>query len=178
MADGDHDDTQLAVLTVLPPDTTDDNERRIQGITTDRFRLLEYTHSVDTTVSPGDRVAVTTADPEATPRQLTYESLSQDAQDRLEPTIESIIIQHEQRFIDYYNNAQPISLRRHQLDLLPTIGEGRRETIMRERERRPFEDFTDLETRVDGLTNPHAILAERILTELRGDNVKYALFVD
>lgn len=178
MADGDHDDTQFAVLTVLPPETTDDTERRIQGITTERFRLLESTHSAAPTVTPDDRVAVTTTDSDPTTRQLTYEALSHDAQDRLEPTIESIITQNEQRFIGFYNDAQPISLRRHQLDLLPTIGEGRREAIMRERERRPFEDFTDLETRVDGLTTPHAILAERIITEHRSENVKYALFVD
>jgi putative nucleotide binding protein len=179
MSNGDHD-THLAVLTVLPPETTDEDERRIQGVGIDHFTLLEGTLNEETTVAPGDRVA-TTADeqgPLTSLTRLTYETLSQDAQDRLDATVESIISTNEQRFIDYYNTAQPISLRRHQLDLLPGIAESRRNAIIRQRERRPFEDFNDLEDRVERLKNPHAILAERVLTELQEDDVKYTLFVE
>jgi putative nucleotide binding protein len=179
MSTGDHE-TRLAVLTVLPPETTDDDERRIQGVGTDHFTLLEGTLHDDTTVAPGDRVALT--DDEQRPhaavtQRLTYETLSQDAQDRLEPTVASIITANEQRFIDWYNDAQPISLRRHQLDLLPGIGQSRRETILRQRESRPFDDFADLKDRIEQLRDPHAILAERVLTELQ-DDVKYTLFVE
>jgi putative nucleotide binding protein len=178
MSNGDHD-THLAVLTVLPPETTDEDERRIQGVGTDHFTLLEGTFHEETTVAPGDRVATTDDEqgPLTSLTRLTYETLSQDAQDRLEATVESIISTNEQRFIDYYNTAQPISLRRHQLDLLPGIAESRRNAIIRKRERRPFENFADLEDRVERLKNPQAILAERVLTELR-DDVKYTLLVE
>lgn len=178
MADGDHDDTQLAILTVLPPETTDDPDRRIQGVTTDRFTLLECARSADTTVALGERVPINIDAQDATPRQLTYETLSHDAQERLESTIEAIITRNEQRFINYYNDAQPISLRRHQLDLLPGIGQHRREAILRQRDRQPFEDFDDLDTRVDGLSTPHTPLAKRVLTELQDDDVTYTFFVE
>jgi putative nucleotide binding protein len=179
MDNGDHE-THLAILTVLPPETTDDDERRIQGVGIAHFTLLECALHDNTTVAPGDRVALT--DDEQGPhaavtQRLTYETLSQDAQDRLEATVESIIIANEQRFIDYYNDAQPISLRRHQLDLLPGIAESRRNTIIRQRERQPFADFDDLEDRIEQLRDPHASLAERVLTELQ-DDVKYTLFVE
>jgi putative nucleotide binding protein len=179
MGTGDHE-TRLAVLTVLPPETTDDDERRIQGIGTDHFTLLEGTLHDDTTVAPGERVALT--DDEQGPhaavtQRLTYETLSQDAQDRLKATVESIIVANEQRFIDYYNDAQSISLRRHQLDLLPGIAESRRNAIIRQRERQPFADFDDLAARIERLRDPHASLAERVLTELQ-DDVKYTLFVE
>jgi putative nucleotide binding protein len=179
MDTSDHD-THLAVLTILPPETTDDDERRIQGVGTDHFTLLECALHDETTVAPGNRVALT--DDEQGPyasvtQRLTYETLSQDAQDRLEATVESIIIANEQRFIDYYNDAQPISLRRHQLDLLPGIAESRRNAIIRQRERQPFADFDDLVARIEQLRDPHASLAERVLTELQ-DDVKYTLFVE
>ena len=179
MGNSDHE-THLAVLTVLPPETTDETDHRIHGIGTDRFTLLEGTLTEDATVVPGDRVALT--DDEQGPhaavtQRLTYETLSQDAQDRLKATVESIITANEQRFVEYYNDAQPISLRRHQLDLLPGIAESRRETILRQRKRRPFADFDDLAARIEQLREPHTILAERVLTELQ-DEVKYTLFVE
>jgi putative nucleotide binding protein len=179
MSNGEND-THLAVLTVLPPETTDEDEQRIQGVGTDHFTLLEGALNEDATVAPGDRVATTDDEqgPVTSLTRLTYDTLSQDAQDRLEPTIESIIQTNEQRFIDYYNDAQPLSLHRHQLDLLPRIGETRRETIIRNRDRRPFEDFDDLEDRVDQLGNPQSILTERVLTELKDDDVKYTLLVE
>lgn len=179
MGNDDHE-THLAVLTVLPPET-DTNEQRIHAIGTDYFTLLEGTLPADATVTPGDRV--TTTDNHQGPttsitRRLTYDTLSQDAQDRLTPTIESIILANEHRFLDYFNDAQPISLRRHQLDLFPGIAETLRESIIHQRKQQPFADFDDLEHRVDNVRNPHTILTERVLTELHDDDVTYTLLLD
>ena len=55
-------------------------------------------------------------------RRLTYQTLSQAAHNRLETTIAAIITDNEQRFIEWYNNAQPVGLRKHQLDVLPEVG--------------------------------------------------------
>jgi putative nucleotide binding protein len=97
----------------------------------------------------------------------------------LEATIEEIIANNEQRFIDFYNNAQPIGLRKHQLDVLPEIGNKRREAIIDERRQGPFADFVDLEARVDGLHDPQTLLVERVLTELREvEEVRYKLLVN
>lgn len=65
-------------------------------------------------------------------RRLTNQTLTQAAQDRLTET-GGIIAANEGRFIDVYNNAQPIGLREHQLDVLPGIGDKRPERIVNER---------------------------------------------
>ena len=80
-------------------------------------------------------------------------------------------------FVDYYNDAQPITLRLHQLNLLPGIGKKLRNDILDERKRKPFETFDELAERIDGLHNPREVLVERILEELQEDDLKYQLFV-
>jgi putative nucleotide binding protein len=86
---------------------------------------------------------------------------------------------NEQQFIDFYNNAQPICLRKHQLDVLPGVGDTRRERIIDERRRGPFADFAELEARVDSLHDPQTLLVERVLTELREvEEVRYKLLVN
>jgi putative nucleotide binding protein len=110
---------------------------------------------------------------------LTYQTLTQAAQNRLEATIEDITTANEQRFIDFYNNAQPIGLRKHQLDVLAGIGDTRRERIIDERRQGRFEDFADLEARVDSLHESQTLLVERVLTELEeAEEVRYKLLVN
>jgi putative nucleotide binding protein len=141
--------------------------------------LLELAVAADADLSPGDRVAVESEDSVGVHRRLTYQTLTQAAQDRLEATIGDIITANEQRFIDFYNNAQPIGLRKHQFDLLAGIGDARRERIIGERRRGPFADFADLETRVDSLHEPQTLLVERVLTELEeAEEVRYKLLVN
>jgi putative nucleotide binding protein len=79
--------------------------------------------------------------------------------------------------VDFYNDAQPITLRLHQLNLLPGIGKKLRNNVLDERKRGPFESFAELEERVSGLHRPREVLVERILEELREDDLKYKTFV-
>ena len=151
----------------------------VQTVGETRFTLLVLAVAADTDLSSGDRVAVESDAVIDMKRRLTYQTLSQAAQDRLEATIGDIIVANEQRFIDYYNNAQPIGLRQHQLDLLPDIGDTRRERIIDERRQGAFTDFADLETRIDSLHDPQALLVERALTELREvEEARYKLLVN
>jgi putative nucleotide binding protein len=140
--------------------------------------LLELVAAEDADLTPGDRLAVEAKAFSGVNRRLTYHTLTQDAQDRLKETITAIIGDNEQRFIDWYNNAQPIGLRKHQLDVLPGIGDTRRERIIDEQRQGPFADFADLETRVESLHDPQALLVERVLTELKKvEQVRYKLLV-
>jgi len=86
------------------------------------------------------------------------------------------VADNEQRFVDFYNEAQPITLRLHQLNLLPGIGKKLRNGILDERKRRPFGSFDDLEARVEGLHDPEAVIVERVLEELRETDLKYRTF--
>ena len=144
------------------------------------FTLYEMAFDEDERLTIGTRVV---AEPEderdvvVDCRPVEYTDLSSGAQSELEYVIEDLIEEEEQRFVDFYNDAQPITLRLHQLNLLPGIGKKLRNGILEERKRGPFESFEDLEERVSGLHDPDEILAERILEELREEDLKYKIFV-
>jgi putative nucleotide binding protein len=109
--------------------------------------------------------------------KVEYDDLSGSAQSELEYVVEELVTEKEDRFVAFYNDAQPITLRLHQLNLLPGIGKKLRNTILDERKRKPFESFADLEERVAGLHDPVGVLVERILEEIREDDLKYKTFV-
>ncbi|WP_435349637.1 DUF655 domain-containing protein [Haloarchaeobius sp. HRN-SO-5] len=110
-------------------------------------------------------------------RTVEYEDLSSGAQSELEYVVADIVERDEGQFVSFYNDAQPITLRLHQLNLLPGIGKKLRNSILDERKRKPFDDFEDLEERVAGLHDPQGVLVERILEELRDEDLKYKAFV-
>jgi putative nucleotide binding protein len=106
-----------------------------------------------------------------------YEDISSSAQTELEYIVEELVEDEEDRFVAFYNDAQPITLRLHQLNLLPGIGKKLRNTVLDERKRKPFESFEDLEERVSGLHDPVEVIVDRILEEMREDDLKYKTFV-
>ena len=144
------------------------------------FRLFELTIADDADVSIGDHVVIgPTGKREAVDgfKQVTYDDLSNTAVGELEYAVEAIVEGDEERFVDFYNDAQPITLRLHQLNLLPGIGKKLRNNILDQRKRGPFESFEEVEERVSGLHRPKEVLVERILEELRDDDLKYQTFV-
>ena len=93
-----------------------------------------------------------------------------------EYAVEEIVAADEERFVDFYNEAQPITLRLHQLNLFPGIGKKLRNDILDERKRKPFESFEEVSDRVSGLHDPKQTIIDRILEELREDDLKYRIF--
>ncbi|KTG27521.1 DUF655 domain-containing protein [Haloferax profundi] len=186
---GDADATAeyAVLLDVLRHGRQDDGRRRFDAdpiayaLDESNFRLLELTLAEDADVSIGDRVVVSpVADREIVKQveQLSYGDLSNTADSELEYVVADIVDADEARFVDFYNDAQPITLRLHQLNLLPGIGKKLRDKILEERKRYgPFESFEDLQERVSGLHHPKEVVVERILEELHGDDVKYKTFV-
>ena len=143
------------------------------------FRLFEVTLSDEADVSIGDRIVIgptEARDAVSGFKQVTYDDLSNTANAELEYAIEEIVDANERRFVDFYNDAQPITLRLHQLNLLPGIGKKLRNDILDERKRRPFDSFEDIGSRIDGLHKPREILVERILEEIREEDLKYRIF--
>ena len=149
------------------------------GLGTDSFRLFEIVFEETADVAIGDAVVV---EPEAEREgivdlwEIDHEDLSGGAKSELEYAIRELIESEEVRFVDFFNDAQPITLRLHQLNFLPGIGEKLRNSIIDERKRKPFESFEELEQRVGGLHDPQDILAERITEELQEEDLKYRLF--
>jgi putative nucleotide binding protein len=141
------------------------------------FRLVEIALDEDAHVNIGDRVEIDP--PSESIKDLTdidYEGLSSTAQSEVEYAIDAIIDADEQRFVDFYNDAQPITTRLHVLNLLPGIGKKLRNNVLDARKRKPFESFEDIEDRVSGLHDPRGVLVERILEELQKEDLKYRIF--
>ncbi|MDL5361173.1 DUF655 domain-containing protein [Halalkalicoccus sp. NIPERK01] len=171
------------VLDYLPHGRADDDRPGYQkppiafALDSERFSLSELTLTDDAGVKIGDRLDLS-APPEGVEsvRSVDYADISSGARSELEYVIEDLVEEEEDRFVAFYNDAQPITLRLHQLNLLPGIGKKLRNSILDERKRKPFESFEDLDDRVTGLHDPKGVLADRILEELREDELKYRLF--
>ena len=149
------------------------------GLGRDSFRLYEIVFEETADVGIGDAVAVAPEDERegiVDCWEIDHDDLSGGARSELEYAIREVIEAEEDRFVEFFNDAQPITLRLHQLNLLPGIGEKLRNSIIDERKRKPFESFDELEQRVGGLHDPQDILAERIMEELQEEDLKYRLF--
>ena len=172
------------VLDFLPHGRADDDRPQYQksslaqALDRDTFALYEFVLEDDADVGIGDEVPPErgTAGIEEV-RRIGFDDLSGGARSELEHVVADLVESEEERFVAFFNDAQPITLRLHQLTLLPGIGDKLRDGILDQRKRQPFESFEDLQRRVSGLHDPQGTLTERIMEELRDEDVKYKLFV-
>jgi putative nucleotide binding protein len=179
--------TYAVILDYLPHGRPDDDRPQYKksplayALGESEFRLLELTLTDDADVSIGDRIVLAPDDEREVVgriREIEYDDLSNAAHSELEYVVEEVVDRNERRFVDFYNEAQPITLRLHQLNLLPGIGKKLRNDVLDERKRAPFESFEELEERIAGLHDPKGVLVDRILEELRDEDLKYRTFVE
>ena len=186
MSDDERDDgageSTGVVLDFLPHGRTEDDRPQYEKeplayvLDHEDFTLYEVIAESDAGISIGDRIDVASDDAVTRYSEIDYDDLPGGAQSELEYVIEDLVEEQERRFVDFYNDAQPITLRLHQLNLLPGIGKKLRNNILDERKRKPFESFEELEERIGGLHNPSEVLIERIIEELREEDLKYRIF--
>ena len=69
-----------------------------------------------------------------------------------------------------FNNAGPLNIREHSLELLPGIGKRHLTAILDAREEKKFESFEDITNRVQLLQDPIKLLVDRVIMELKGDS--------
>jgi len=91
--------------------------------------------------------------------------------------IKEVIEKNQSDFVGFFNNAQPLSTRMHQLELLPGVGKKHMWQIVEERKVEEFKTFEDIKKRVKLLPDPKKTIQRRIISELQGKE-KYNLFVD
>jgi putative nucleotide binding protein len=187
MSDDERDESAAeqpaVVLDFLPHGRTKDDRPQYQKeplayvLGTETFGLFELVLDDDTGISIGDRIDIQNHEGIQRVNHIEYDDLPGGATSELDYAIEELVEAEEQRFVDFYNDAQPITLRLHQLNLLPGIGKKLRNNVLDERKRKPFESFEELEERISGLHNPREVLVERIIEELREEDLKYRIFV-
>jgi putative nucleotide binding protein len=109
-------------------------------------------------------------------KKIHYDDLTATAKAELPYVVEEIIKNNEERFVQFFNMAPPITNRLHSLELLPGIGKKHMWEILDERKREPFKSFDDLRHRVKGLPDPVKMIAKRVVDEIEGKD-RYRLFV-
>jgi putative nucleotide binding protein len=181
-ADDGGDGPTAVLLDVLPNGRPDDDRPRSKvspvayGLGADSFALYELMLADDADVSVGARVDLD-GPSVGRYREVSFDDLTRNAAAEIEYAAEAIVDADEERFVDFYNEAGPITLRLHQLNLLPGIGKKLRNDLLDERKRGPFESFADVEERISGLHRPREVILERIVEEIREDDLKYQTFV-
>ena len=108
--------------------------------------------------------------------KISPEKLTSTAVAELQHAIEKVVNEQEQRFVEFFNKAQPLSMRMHQLELLPGLGKKHMWEILEARKVKPFASFDDLKERVKLLPNPKQVVIKRIISEIEGKE-KYNVFV-
>lgn len=150
-----------------------------QTLGTRYFVLLEVTPKEDVSFTVGEQVYVGDGEREKVrtiKRRLKYDELTATSRSELPDMVEEIIENNEEQFVNFFNRSTAISLKHHQLELLPKIGKKHLYKILEEREIEPFKSFEDIGTRVKGLPNPKRLIADRVMEEIEG-NVDHRIFV-
>jgi putative nucleotide binding protein len=150
-----------------------------QAIGKEHFTLLEVTPKQGLSLSIGEEVYL---GKENRPKidvikgRIEFKNLTSTSIEELEDTIRDIIEKNHEKFLNFYNKSRSISIKRHQLELLPGIGTKHVREMLDEREKKPFESFKDITTRIKGVPDPIKNLVKRIMEELEGPEDKYYLF--
>ncbi len=151
----------------------------ILAVGTDQFKLLELIPKRDYAINLHDTVYIGDGERkliERVKRRISYNDLTNTAKGELEPVVAKIIAESEPRFVKFYNEAVPISLKQHMLNLLPGFGKKTLTDTLIAREKKPFESFDDMRARVKTLQKPEKFILERIMLELENPEEKYHLF--
>ena len=106
---------------------------------------------------------------------MDYDRAPESVKNEIPNVVEFIVTTNEKKFVDYINNAQPLTPRVHALELIPGIGKTYMNVIIKERENEKFQSYNDIEKRT-GLKEPINHLTKRIVEEITGD-VRMNLFV-
>jgi len=178
-------EVNAVVLDVLLKGHPDDprppfkREPIVQAIGIEQFKLLELVPKPGVQIELHEKVYIGDSERlkiERVKRRIGYEELTHTAQGELPFIIEEIVRERETDFVTFFNKSISITPKLHMLHLLPGIGKKLMWEILESRNRKPFESFADISTRIKSLPHPAKMIQARILEELQDKEVKYHLF--
>ena len=108
--------------------------------------------------------------------RLRKEKLTETAKIQLQEFVGKVVGEQEKKFVDFFNNAQAINTRLHQLELLPGFGKKHTNEILVAREEKPFASFEDIKKRVHNIPDPKKAVEKRISEEVL-ENPRQRIFV-
>ncbi|MDD4126494.1 MAG: DUF655 domain-containing protein [Methanomicrobium sp.] len=181
----DKKELYAVIIDVLPLTTVGDlrrpqfkKEPLVQAMGIEQFKLLELVPKVSD-LQAIDRVYIGDKERdqiERVKRRIGYNDLTQTAKLELPYAVETIVMENQTKYVDFFNKAVPITSKQHMLHLLPGIGKKLLWEILEERGKKPFDSFVDISERIKSIPHPEQMIVKRILEEIEDPNVKYHLF--
>lgn len=173
------------VLDYLPYGSTTDSKPSyqkkplIQAIGEKHFVLMELVPKENAIpdlqskiyIGEGDRDIV-----DHVKHRIGFNDLTNGSQIELPFTLEKIILLDEERYVQFFNDAHPVTNRLHMLELLPGIGKKLMWAIIDERKKGNFTSLNEIHQRIGSLHSPQKMISHRIIDELKDENTKYRLF--
>ena len=173
---------EYAIILEYLPNGYPLEQRRLpvaQAIGDKNLTLLELVPRKESTLEIGEKVYIG----EGKRDKISYilgrlkrEKLTEQAKNQLQEIIKSVIKVSEQKFVDFFNKADAINKRVHQIELLPGLGKKHMQEILKEREEKEFESFEEMKKRIQNLPDPEKSVEKRIFQELTNLE-RYNLFV-
>lgn len=172
------------VLDFLPNGYSDDKrpfhlkEPIIQAMGKDHFTLLELVPAEGVKLAPHEEIYIGEGKREQVSyikAALFFDRLTQTAKSVLNDVVRNLVEKNEEKYVEFFNNAGPISLRAHQMELLPGVGKRHAKDLLAEREKDPFTSFQNIKQRVPAVEPAKQIIG-RIMEELEGKD-RFRLFV-
>lgn len=154
-------------------------EPLIQAMGIEQFKLLELVPKPGVDIDLHEKVYIGDSEREKierVKRRIGYAELTHTAQGELPFIIEEVVKTREADFVTFFNKSISITPKLHMLHLLPGIGKKLMWEILESRNRKPFESFADISSRIKSLPHPQKMIQARILEELEDKDVKYHLF--
>lgn len=108
--------------------------------------------------------------------RLPKEKLTETAKIQLQEFIEKVVAEQEKKFVDFFNTAQAINTRLHQIELIPGFGKKHTKEILEAREQKPFESFEDIRSRIKSVPDPKKAIERRLVEEI-SERQRFSLFI-
>lgn len=156
------------------------DELLAQGVGTEHFNLLEVVMREGERPKGGEELYIGEGDREKVKfikQKIDYEDLTGNAKKELEYVLKALVQEQEDEFVEFFNEATPVTPRRHAFELLPGIGTKHMQTLIDERAKEDFEDFEDIKERVSTVADPEDLIVDRLMEELKGET-KHRLFTE
>jgi len=108
--------------------------------------------------------------------RLARDKITETAKIQLQEFVEGVVAEQKKKFVDFFNSAQAINTRLHQLELLPGFGKKHTQEILKARAEKAFKSFEDIKERAKNVPDPKRAIEKRILEELF-ERQRFNLFV-
>lgn len=151
-----------------------------QALGKEHFVLLELVPKKEIGLQPNEEVYIGEGKRDKVHHingRLSPSRLTSTAKAEMEFIVTELVKKNEKKYVDFFNNAQPLSTRMHSIELIPGMGKKRMWEILEERKVKPFESFADFKKRVKLLPDPEKAIVKRILAEILTEQ-KHYLFVE